>query len=67
MGIDRRAAARCRGAVSVFVTLSVIRVRIPSSFLHFRSASIAGVMLKATRPVERNPDHDSYSRRGVDE
>ena len=57
---------RVRGPLSVVVTLSVIRVRILSSFLHFRSASTAGFMLKATKPTERNHDHDSYSRRGVD-
>ncbi|MDT5200615.1 MAG: hypothetical protein QOH34_2137 [Mycobacterium sp.] len=46
---------RGRGPLSLVVTLSVIRVRILSIFLHFRSPSIAGFMLTATRPVERNP------------
>jgi hypothetical protein len=42
---------RGRGPLSVVVTLSVIRVRILSSFLHFRRPSIAGFMLTAQGPL----------------
>ena len=42
---------RGRGLLSVVATLSVIRVRILSSFLHFRRPSAAGFMLTAQGPL----------------
>jgi hypothetical protein len=40
------------------LTLSVIAMLIPMSFLHFRRPSTTGFMLTAIEPVERKPDHD---------